>query len=182
MNEKELSRFIEKELRGLWSEWNPSDAELCVWSEALERVPYAVALKAAHAVFQQQRTNYRRPVFRKFIEQVHLRGGSTTRRRERPDPTTTVYVECFEPPAGKPHLRGVRKGVFTTRQDDPDYVLAHAESMRGKHEQLYGGHWIVVRTRPLEDAGRPTPPKLRNAANTGENTAGALPEEKFDEK
>ncbi len=148
MTEKERPQFIEEELRGLWPEWDPTDAELRVWSEALERFPYALARSAAQASFRLQRANYRRPVLSRFIEQVRLLGRSTSRRRERPDPTTNVYVECIKPPPGRPRLCGVRKGVFTTRQDDPDHVLACAESMRDKHERLYGGRWITVRTRP----------------------------------
>ena len=160
MTEKEAPRFIEEVLRGLWPEWDPTDAELCIWSQAIERLPYVLALKAAQAVVRQQRANYRRPVLRKFIEQVHLLGGAMSCRREWPDPTTTVYVECIEPPSGRPHLRGVRKGVFTSRQDDLDHVLAGVESMRDKHEQIYGGRWIIVRTRPAPPGEPPAEPQL----------------------
>ena len=57
--------------------------------------------------------------------------------------TTTVLIE---PPRDRPHLAGVRRPVYvwpTSRQSNPDDVLAGAEHMRVQFERLYGGHWIV---------------------------------------
>jgi len=42
----------------------------------------------------------------------------------------------------------VRKPVYVrplSRQGDPDYVAACADSMRRAFNRLYGGNWIVVR-------------------------------------
>ena len=193
MTSEEPPRFLEEELKGLWPEWNPTNAEMCVWTAAIKPLTYALARSAAQASFRQQRANYRRPVLSRFIEQVHILGRSTNRRRERPDPTTTVYIECIEAPPGKPHLRGVSKGIFTTRQDDPDHVLACAESMRKHFSRLYGGHWITLQTRPPQDDGRPGPAAGREPPGTRQrpsqtqgpqaaNATDALHAKKFDEK
>jgi hypothetical protein len=64
---------------------------------------------------------------------------------------TDVFIDCLEAPKDNPRWAGVRKPVYVhplSRQSDPDYVMACAESMRKRFERLYGGRWIVVRTRP----------------------------------
>jgi hypothetical protein len=66
---------------------------------------------------------------------------------------TDVFLECAEPPQGKPHLACVRKPVYvwpSSKQSDPDYVSACAESMRKDFDRLYGGRWIVVRAGVCE--------------------------------
>jgi len=68
-----------------------------------------------------------------------------------------------------PRAAGRRKLVFVglARQGDPDYVLACAEFMRRRFEQLYGGRWITVRTPPQENDGlRARPASLHSPASS----------------
>jgi hypothetical protein len=154
MTRDEQERFIDRELRGLWPQWDPTDAELRVWTADLAPLPYGLARTAAQTCFRRQATNYQRPVVARFLEQVRLlRKTATTAARRTGDPTTHVYIECLDPPADRPQLAGCRKPVFTARQDDPDHVRACAASMARQFGDLYGGHWITVTTRPRPDDG-----------------------------
>jgi len=87
----------------------------------------------------------------------------------------------------------VSKAVFTARQDDPDHVLACAESMRKHFSRLYGEHWITVQTRPPQDDVRPGPDAGREPSGTRQrpsrtqgpqapNAPNTLHAKKFDEK
>jgi len=147
----EQTQFIDNELKGLWPGWKPTEAEVRIWLADLAAFDCAVARTAAQACFREQAANYQRPVLRKFLDKARslsqrVHGGA---RSESQDPETTVFIECWQPPAAKPHLAGVRKPVYVrpaSRQSDSDYVLACAEYMRTQFERLYGGRWITLRT------------------------------------
>jgi hypothetical protein len=152
VNRQDREQFIKNELRGLWPQWNPTDAEVAVWMAELAPLNYALARRAAQAYFASETTYAHRPLLGRFIARVQAlsrptRSGPSQSR----DIATDVYLECFEPPEGKPHLAGVRKPVYAqplSKQSDPDYVAARAESMRRHFDRLYGGRWIVVRSAP----------------------------------
>ncbi len=152
MNRQEQMQFVDRELKGLWPQWQPTEAEVRVWLSDLAGFDYAVARAAAQACFREQRANYHRPVLGRFLAQARTlaQSASGRSRREPQDVTTTVFIECFEPPQDRPHMAGVRKPVYVwpaSRQSNPDDVLAAAEHMRAQFDRLYGGHWITVCTR-----------------------------------
>lgn len=167
MNKFELHQFIKEEARGLYPQWEPTDAELRVWMSGLASLDYGRARAAIQACFSEQGVNYRRPALGRFLE--HARSLS---RREKgsettcDDVATNVFVECFVPPPDRPHLAGAQKAVYVaprSRQSDTEHVQQCAESMRLKFAQLYGGHWITVVTKPRADDGLHGEPARRRA-------------------
>jgi hypothetical protein len=88
---------------------------------------------------------YRRPMPAAFVERAKALSSSACRRSHDPDPQ--VYIQCIEPPPGKPHLAGLRRPAFVSpasRQTDPAYVLACGEHMAAQFTRLYAGRWTVV--------------------------------------
>jgi hypothetical protein len=150
VNRQERAQFIDDELKGLWPQWNATDAEMRVWMAELATLEYSSAREAIQACFRELTVSTHRPMLGRFLEKVRAlaRLASGGSRRESRDPTTDVFLECAEPPKDKPQMRNARKGVYVrppSRQSDPDYVLACADSMRKQFDSLYGGRWIVVR-------------------------------------
>jgi len=179
MNKFELHQFIKEEARGLYPQWEPTDAELRVWMSGLASLDYGRARAAIQACFSEQGVNYRRPALGRFLE--HAR--SLSQREKGPeapsdDVPTNVFVECFVPPPDRPHLAGARKAVYVlppSRQSDADYVQACAESMRVRFDHLYGGHWITVVTHPHADDGLRSEPARSRAYDSilvGDDTPG----------
>jgi hypothetical protein len=169
MNGTEQLQFINREVKGLWPQWLPADAEVRVWMNALATLDYDPAQKAVQACFAEQRVPARRPVLGRFLEKARTLARSTAgSRRAARDPETNVFLECLEPPQGQPHMIGVRKAVYAdppSRQCDPDYLLACADSMRQHFDRLYGGRWIVVRTaRPVDDGSAIASSAIRGEA------------------
>jgi hypothetical protein len=151
VNRQERAQFIDDELKGLWPQWNATDAEMRVWMTELAAFDYSAARAAIQACFRELTVNSHRPVLGRFLEKVRALARPTSggSRRESRDPTTDVFLECVEPPKDKAHMSGVRKSVYVrppSRQSDPDYVMACADSMRKHFNRLYGGRWIVVRS------------------------------------
>jgi len=157
MTELEVERFIEEEVKGLWPQWDATDAELRVWMSSLAPFDYVSARAAAQACFRDQTVNSRRPILGRFLE--CLRSLSPRARGPGPgrsDLTTDVFVECCEPPADRVHLAGVRRPVYVTpasRQGDRQYVWACAASMAVRFDRLYNGRWIVVHAPISQDDG-----------------------------
>lgn len=158
MTRLEQIQFIDHELKGLWPGWKPTEAEVRIWLTDLAAFDYAIARTAAQGCFREQAANYQRPVLRKFLDKARSLSQRTHRcpSSESHDPPATIFIECSDPPAAKPHLAGVRKPVYVrpaSRRSDPDYVLACAEHMRTQFEHLYGGRWIAVRPTPSANGG-----------------------------
>lgn len=158
MNREQRLRFIDDELRGLWPEWGPSEAEIRLWMGILGPYDYGDARAALQQCFCGQAGNYRRPRPAAFLAKAK----ALTWHSDRPGPeaprelTTAVFIDCLEPPQHNLALAGARKGVFVrplSKQNDLDYVRACAESMRKRFEQLYGGRWATVVTKPPADDG-----------------------------
>ncbi len=150
MNRQEQEQFIDSQVKGLWPQWKPTDAEIAVWMRELAAFDYGPARRAMQACYAEQTVHANRPLLGRFLAQARALSGPAARGRRGPsDVTTDVFLECAEPPEAKPHLAGVRKPVYVwppSRQSDPDYVSACAESMRKHFNRLYGGSWIIVRT------------------------------------
>lgn len=150
MNRDEQEQFIDKQVRGLWPQWKPTDAEIAVWMRELAAFDLPLARRAVQAYYAEQMVHAQRPLLGRFLAQARALTRPAHRCcREPSDLTTGTFLECFQPPEGKPYLKGVRKPVYVwplSRQSDPDYVSACAGSMRKHFDRLYGGHWIVVRT------------------------------------
>jgi len=157
MTYEERLRFIDREIKGLWPQWEPTDAELRVWMSCLEPLDYGAARAAAQACFAEQTVNYHRPVLGKFLDRVRALSRRAAGPAPTPQgPTTEVFLECLEAPPDRPHLVGVHKAVSVpaAAQDrDPDHLRASVEPLRVRFEQLYGGHWIVVVAAAHSDDG-----------------------------
>ena len=151
MTHAEVKQFINRELKGLWSRWEPTEAEVRLWMKKLRPYPYGVAQAALEQMCCEQTSNYSRPVLARFLAKARrltapARGGEAAH-----DPDTNVFVRCVEPPAGNANRRGVERPVYVlprSRQHDPDYVRACAETARRQCERLYGGQWITLIKKP----------------------------------
>jgi len=179
MIQSELHRFIDEEVKGLYPQWEPTDAELRAWMSHLGSLDWGRARAAVQACFSEQGTNYRRPVLGRFLEYAR----SLSRRQKgaevpSDDLTTNVFVECFIPPPDRPHLAGARKGVYVaprSKQSDAEYVQACVEPMRVRFGQLPGGHWITLVAHPRADDGLLGDPARQRACESilaGDDTPG----------
>jgi len=162
MTRGEQMRFIDEELKGLWPQWRPTEAEIRIWMGALAGPDYATARTALDRCFCEHAGNYSKPKPAPFLAKLRSLGPTSTnaRRRAPADVQTCVFIECLEAPPWNVHLAHQRAGVYVCpieRQDDLDYVRVCAEPMRKRVEQLYGGHWItaVEKPRPAKQSNEP---------------------------
>lgn len=179
MNREERLQFIDDDLKGLWPDWEPTDAELRLWMGVLADPPYALARRALQQCFCGVAGQYRRPKPAAFLDTLKTLSASGSAARTVPqDIDTGVVIECLEPPESKLHLRGMQRQVNVlpvSRRGDLDYVMDCAESLRKQAEEQEGGHWIIVRPSPPVDDGLRGPPARQKACDNilaGPETAG----------
>jgi len=167
MTYEERLRFIDREIKGLWPQWDTTDAELRVWMSRLEPFDYGPARAAAQACFAEQTVNYHRPILGKFLEKLQAQSRRATGPAPEPhEPTAEVFLECLQAPPDKPHLAGTRKAICllpAAPDADPDHLQAAAEPLRVRFEELYGGRWITVLPAPHPDDGLRGEPARRRA-------------------
>jgi len=161
MTPDEANQFFRDQLSALWPQWEPTSAEIEIWTRRLLRLDRQIAISAIREAYEDGDSHFRRPNPQKFNKKVALRLQNQPKRAaKRGDPTTNTWIECVEHPDSR--WIGVRHGVYvlpTTAQDNPDYVLAAAEAARQKCENIYLGRWIVVRdlkeqAEPLQESAR----------------------------
>jgi hypothetical protein len=174
MTNAEVKQFINREVKGLWSRWESTEAEVRLWMKKLRRYPYDVARAALEQVLCEQTSNYYRPVLGRFLAKARRLTAPTAHGDG--DPDTNVFIQCVEPPSRNTNLRGDERPVYVlprSRQHDPDYVRACAETARRQCERLYGGHWITLIKTPPSPA-EPTRPATGSTARR-KSAASAAP-------
>lgn len=159
MTSQEAENFINTELKGLWPDWTPTDAEFKLWTRELMKVDYFPTKSSIDNWYIRQTKTYKRPklgqlrlLFRKII--------SEKERRERNEPILlfTIVKES----------RIVEKSFTDSRTDeiveytsmpgqrffigrremlpvDPEVIEQEAERKREGFNNLYGGNHIIVR-------------------------------------
>jgi len=144
----EKIKFMDDELKGLWPDWKPTEAETRVWFGVLEKYDYEVARNAAQKYFLDTGGNFRRPKPGGFIAKASvISQGKTGKKNESDVPQTNVFISCIEAPEHHPNMTDHKIPVFPedlSRIGDPDYVRSCAHGLAEKFRQLYEGHWIVV--------------------------------------
>jgi len=84
MTRDERLRCIDEELKGLWPQWDPTEAEIRVWLDVLGRYTYDVARTALQQVFCQQAGHYHRPKPAAFLAKARLLAGHVAHSRDPP--------------------------------------------------------------------------------------------------
>lgn len=159
MTLQEAENFINTELKGLWPDWNPTDAEVRLWLQELMKVDYFPTKHSIDNWYIRQARPYRRPnlgrlrpLFKKII--------SEKERREQNEPVL-LYTIVKESDIVERSFKDGRTGEkveYTSmpgqefsvgRRDmlpaDPQIIESEAERMRERFNEFYGGNHIVVR-------------------------------------
>jgi hypothetical protein len=146
MTEQEAYDFIDNELRPLWPEGELPDAAIPVWVHHLIQFDYQLCRKGVRDYCATRDGSFKRPKLYGIIKATkpHQEAAYPDLKRETIEPWTDVSVQCVEHsnPVKRYDFDGVYVGI--KKQDDHDYVVKAAETLRDKYEQLYGGSWIVV--------------------------------------
>lgn len=159
MTSQEAENFINTELKGLWPDWNPTDAEFKLWSQELMKVDYFPTKSGIDNWYIRQTTTYKRPrlgrlrpLFRKIISEQERREQnepillftivkeSDIAQRFYKDPKTSEDVE-YTSMIGQEFSVGHRDKLPT----DPEVIEAEAERKRERFNNLYGKNHIVYR-------------------------------------
>lgn len=159
MTSQEAENFINTELKGLWPDWNPTDAEFKLWSQELMKVDYFPTKSSIDNWYIRQTRLYKRPnlgrlrpLFKKII--------SEKERREQNEPVL-LYTIVKESNIVERSFIDSRTGEtveYTSmigqrcsigRRDmlpaDPQVIEIEAEQKRQRFNDLYGGNHIIVR-------------------------------------
>ena len=84
MTREERLRFIDEELKGLWPQWEPREAEIRVWMNVLAGLDVAVAREALQQCFCAEAGNYRRPKPAALLSRVRVLCRNAETYRPRP--------------------------------------------------------------------------------------------------
>ena len=159
MTSQEAENFINTELKGLWPDWNPTDAEVRLWLQELMKVDYFPTKSGIDNWYIRQTTTYKRPrlgrlrpLFRKII--------SEKERREQNEPVL-LYTIVKESNIVERSFKDFRSGEnveYTSmigqefsvgRRDmlpaDPRIIEQEAERERERFNEFYGGNHVIIR-------------------------------------
>ena len=140
----QIQEFIKEVLQGLWPDWEPTDMEMVLWSEKLQKCDYSATKKAMCDWHIKQERLGRRPVIAK-MKSLFMR--KIDAQQERDNEPVLLYILVKE------HLfeKGLRKGLnFSANKrsaipKDSNIIEEQAERMREKANQMYGCNHIILR-------------------------------------
>ncbi len=141
MTKSEFVQWFEAQVQPRWSTWPVNTCIIGDWYEVFGRFnPESLT----EAVRQHKiRDDSIRPKIN-AIRSI-LRSRTQGQGLKSSDPTPAFYVQCIEPPANRPNR--VSKPIpihMPPGSHDPEALATCAETIRQKHERLYGGRWMTV--------------------------------------
>lgn len=160
MTPEEAKNFIEQELKGLWPDWNPTDAEFRLWQRELEKVDYNLTKNSINNWYIRQERTRKRPFLGQLRKLFKKTAATIEEQRESSEPVllyeivkesnivkrffkdhrTSEDIEYTSHP-GQAFSLGCRDDLPT----DPHIIEDEAERMRQKFNEFYGGNHIIYR-------------------------------------
>ncbi len=155
MTEPEAVAIVER-MKRVWSRWKPTGEEIQQWVKLLKGVSnYRAGNEAVDRLWQESR--FACPAPKEFREILNA-GSGAGRGNEDPNEkhgASGVWIECIEAPEDNPFRLGWHMemiyGMDARVPENRTAILDHAETARRKHEDLYGGCWVVVQQATAYD-------------------------------
>jgi hypothetical protein len=155
LHEQSTDQDVLNYIQRRWPGWNATDEELFEWSKAVEKLANRDALTEAISRHYQE-SNWRSPRINKIRDhysQQTLSAGLDAKREVKIG-STGIFVQCVEPPPGKPGYLKFKREVVFPREDqipaDRTVLRNVAEAMRAYHQKTYHGRWMIF--WPTEDS------------------------------
>jgi len=136
MTETEAKDFIKNELESRWPTWRPTGAILWDWIEKLRPFAYEAVRQAVKEHFMKSKSS--KPFMIDVLTLArNIHSGHSEIQKESYEPT--VFVQCIEGDC-LGQFSAVMPPSYST---NPDTINNCAEYSRKKHNEVYGGVWVV---------------------------------------
>jgi hypothetical protein len=161
MTTQEAENFVNTELKGLWPDWTPTDAEIRLWLRELEKADYFPTRANIQNWFIQQTYPGKRPIIGK-VRHLFCRILTKQQREEQTEPVL-LYTIVKESNIKQKQIRDFKTGEYTSVEytsmpgqnfclgnrsklpADPEIIEQEAEQNRQRFNEIYGGNHIVIR-------------------------------------
>lgn len=144
MLQSEAAELVKK-LARLFSNWQPTADEAKGWESVFRGCDKDDAERALDKYWKSPR-RFNTPRPGGFLEIIGGYAKAKADPKDRPDPTTDVWIMCMEAPEQAPMLLGWFLAVFLgplDRVHEHHRLMAAAEKMKQDYADQYGGEWAV---------------------------------------
>ncbi len=160
MTSQEAENFIEQELKGLWPDWNPTDAEFRLWQRELEKVDYNLTKGSVSNWYIAQERHRKRPILGQLRRLFRKTAANVEELRKASEPVllyeivkeTNIVKRTYKDPKTSEDIgytSHVGQRFFMNCRDnlpaDPHNIEAEAEWKRQQFNEIYGGNHIIYR-------------------------------------
>jgi len=138
------ARFFDREVKSRFPNWRPGEASIRDWLDWFKPFDYNIAQQAIKQHAFESRLTY--PILKEFYaiaKKLQPRKQPSEEKSKKNEPVLLYSLQSER------NLKDIRRFYLPhTRNGIPpeQRVLAEAEKMRGRHEQLYGGEWRIIRS------------------------------------
>jgi hypothetical protein len=147
METNQADKFIETEIKGLYQEWKPQDAERSILMNALKYLDYGQARMALNNWFITQTKTFKNPPISQMI-QLFRKIYQRNQKRQSNEPVLlyTIIRERFvkEGKTVNCYSQRLYANVPANIPSDPLVIENQAEKHREKMNQLYGENYIIL--------------------------------------
>ncbi len=159
MTSQEAENFINTELKGLWPDWNPTDAEARLWARELMKVDYNLTRTSINNWYITQERTRKRP-FLGQLRRLFRRVISEQERKKENEPVllyeiikeSNIVKQMYKDPKTGEDVgytshpgQAFSLGHRDKLPADPYNIEVGAERMRQRFNEFYGGNHIVYR-------------------------------------
>jgi len=125
-------------LNGLWPDWQPTSDEKREWMQSLVKIPQINTAEEGLSIYYAELGKWKRPALPDYLNAARrVWKEEQLAKRCKRGVRVSFYLQ-------KEGINAYKKPLIFSETDDPDFVKAMAEKAKKKHEEYYGGHWILV--------------------------------------
>lgn len=141
MTETEAQNFVNDVLKGLWADWEPTDAQYSLWVRKLLRFQYNKAKVALENWFLETKYTGKQPDINKILKYL-----STKRAYDRGilQPEPVKVFELFDQQNPRWRMSFWESSLEALKRREPHEIEREAEQKRLGCNMMYSGNYVLI--------------------------------------
>lgn len=141
MNETEAQNFVEQALKGLWTDWEPSDAQYSLWVRRLLRFQFSKAKESLERWLCEANITYKAPPFNKILKYLSAKK-AWDRNISQPEPVKVFELYDQENP--KRRMSFWESSLEALKKRDPHEIEQEAQRKRLGCNLMYSCNFVLI--------------------------------------
>lgn len=141
MNETEAQNFIEQVLKGLWPDWEPTDAQYGLWVRRLLRFQFYKAKDALEKWFCETQRTYKIPPINNILKYLSAKKAWDSSKAQ---PEAVKVFELYDQENPRRRISFWESSLEALKKRDPHEIEQEAQRKRLGCNSMYSGNFVLI--------------------------------------